>query len=135
MRNLSTDDENEILELTWKNKKIDDDKPIQVGQNILQLAKLLLCKFVYFLQSHLEPGTFLLTYSDTDSIGIAFSDTDLDRFNKADNLEETIGSIFDPLVRPDMKKSWQEKYTDWFVVNQTVENQLKPGLLKCKLII
>ena len=133
---MSIDDDNEIVELTWKSKKIEDQKPIIIGQNILQLAKLLLCKFVYFLHSHLEPGTFLLTYSDTDSIGCAFTDTDLDRFNKAEgNLKEIIGSIFDPLIRPEMKQSWQEKYTDWFVVDQTVENQLKPGLLKCKLIL
>ena len=132
MKDLTVDEDNEVAEINWKPKKIIDNKPIQVGQCILQMAKLLLCKFVYYLYEHLEPGSFILTYSDTDSIGICLTDTDIFRLNQSDELKNKIGAIFDPLIRPEKKESWKNTYGDWFVVNDTVENSLKPGLLKCK---
>ena len=130
MRDLTVDDE-EICEIMYRSKKIDDSKPIQVGQAILQLAKLLLLRFVYWLDIHLKPGSFQLTYSDTDSIGIALSRTNLDQFNSARSPNDKIKAIFEPLIKNDKHTSWQQSYTEWFVIDDTVENQLKPGLLKC----
>ena len=80
----------------------------------------------------MEPGSFQLTYSDTDSIGVATTDTDLEGYEKATCLTEKIDAIFRKIIRPAMKESWEKTYTDWFVVNDSVENQLCPGLLKCK---
>ena len=122
----------EAVEIIWRSKKIFDDKPVQVGQCILQMAKLLLARFVYWIDDHLEAGSFQLTYSDTDSIGIALTDTNLAAYKTAKNLQEKIDAIFLPIVKPSMKESWNNSYADWFVTNESVENQLKPGLLKCK---
>ena len=133
MRDLTTNEEDDVAEITWKPDKIFDDKPVQVGQCILQMAKLLLLKFVYWIDEHLLPGSFQLTYSDTDSIGFALTETDLEAYNSAKNLEEKIEAIFGPVIKPNKRSSWDETYTDWFVTNDSVENQLKPGLLKCKL--
>ena len=129
MRDLTVDEE--VVEILYRSKKIDDSKPIQVGQCILQLAKLLLLRFVYWLDDHLEPGSFQLTYSDTDSIGIALTKTNLTQFNAAQSPDDKIKSIFGPIIKLDKKYSWQQTYTNWFVTDDTVENQLKPGLLKC----
>ena len=132
LRDLTTDPEHEIVEINWRAEKIFDDKPIQVGQCILQMAKLLLLKFVMFIDDHLQPGSFQLTYSDTDSIGMAMCDTDLTAYRAATNLEEKIDAIFGPVIKPDKFCSWEEQYRNWFVHNESVQNQLKPGLLKCK---
>ena len=131
MRDLTVDDV-EAVEIIWKSDKVFDSKPVQVGQCILQMAKLLLAKFVYWIDTHLEAGSFQLTYSDTDSIGIALTDTNIMAYKNAKNLQEKIDSIFLPIVKPGMIKSWEESYKNWFVIDDSVENQLKPGLLKCK---
>lgn len=133
-RDLTVDDV-EVKEFIWREDKIFDDKPVQIGQCILQMAKLLLAKFVYWIDDHLEPGSFQLTYSDTDSIGIALTDTDIKAYKNATNLKQKIDAIFLPLIKPSMKESWDKSYTDWFVVDESVENQLKPGLLKCKVFV
>ena len=64
------DDGDDIFELTKKPHRISDDKPVMIGQAILQYSKLHLLKFAYFLYYHLKPGSFRLVYCDTDSLGI-----------------------------------------------------------------
>ena len=48
MNDLAQVDDEEISEIIYHPKSTNDDKPIQVGQAILQNAKLLLAKFVYW---------------------------------------------------------------------------------------
>lgn len=124
----------DVVEICSKPQKIEDDHPVHVGQCILQMAKLLLLKFVYYIDEHLIAGSFHLTYSDTDSIGIALACTDLEAFNAAKNLNTKIDALFNRIIKPEKKKSWRSTYKDWFVVNESVENQLKPGLLKSKSV-
>ena len=69
---LMTEDINsdDIFEVNQKPRRVIDDKPIMLGQAILQYSKLHLLRFVYFLYDHLIPGSYRLAYCDTDSIGI-----------------------------------------------------------------
>ena len=46
------------------------------------------------------------------------------------NLETLHRSIFDPLVKPSMKESWEATWKDWFVTTTEVEDERLPGKLK-----
>ena len=48
-------------------KKTVDNKPVHISVAILQHAKILFLKFMWFLFDHLEPGSFRTCYADTDS--------------------------------------------------------------------
>ena len=48
-------------------KKTIDNKPVHISVAILQHAKILFLKFMWFLFDHLEPGSFRTCYADTDS--------------------------------------------------------------------
>ena len=83
---------------------------------------------MYFLQSHLKKGSYRNAYADTDSICIATSCT-------ADITEDmkTIDkyrAIFDPIVRPEKRDSWEANWESWFVTTDEVEDQRFPGKLK-----
>ena len=54
-------DEN-VFEINAKPKSIKDDKLSHVGHAVLQLSKLLLLKFVFFIEEHLLPGSFKILY-------------------------------------------------------------------------
>ena len=51
-----------VFEVVKQPKQTKDDKLIQAGTAVLQLSKLLLLKFVYFLESHLIEGAFKILY-------------------------------------------------------------------------
>ena len=42
-------------------------------------------------------------------------------------------SIYDPIVRPEMRQSWELKWKSWFVTTDAVEDQRCPGKLKSEL--
>ena len=66
------DGDHELIEITMKPKKVEDDKPIVMAAAILQNSKLHFLKFVYeVLYEFLRPGTFRLNYADTDSLCIS----------------------------------------------------------------
>ena len=44
-----------------------DAKPVHVSVAILQHAKILFLRFMWFLYDHLQPGSFRTVYADTDS--------------------------------------------------------------------
>ena len=46
------------------------------------------------------------------------------------SLEEKLRAVFDPIVRPDMKESWENQWKDWFCTTTEVEDQRWPGKLK-----
>ena len=54
-------------EYTSLPKKTVDNKPVHVSVAILQHAKILFLKFMWFLFDHLEAGSFRTCYADTDS--------------------------------------------------------------------
>ena len=44
--------------------------------------------------------------------------------------EEQLRALFDPLVKPEMKESWERQWKDWFVTTSCIEDLRKPGKLK-----
>ena len=46
------------------------------------------------------------------------------------STEAKLRAIFDPIVRSEMKNSWESKWKDWFVTTDTVIDQRTPGKLK-----
>ena len=88
---------------------------------------------MYFLHDHLIPGTFVNCYADTDSMALATTRTR--PFTDDMSPEEQLRAVFDPIVKPEMRQSWEENWKSWFVTTATVEDERFPGKLKRKLII
>ena len=81
-----------------------------------------------FLRIHLLPGSFRPSYADTDSMCLGLSRTGPIPENATP--EQYYRALFDPLVRPDMKDSWESQWKSWFVTTDAIEDQRKPGKLK-----
>ena len=64
---------------------------------------------------------------------LALSETDTED-SYSDNKETKLRALFDPLVKPDMRESWENQWTTWFVTTDTVPDLRKPGKLKGKII-
>ena len=41
--------------------------------------------------------------------------------------EEIFKSVFDPIVKPEMRESWNAKWKDWFVTTNEIRDERKPG--------
>jgi len=81
-----------------------------------------------FLFTHLQPGSVVPFYCDTDSMFVGLTNS---RPRTEDmTTEEKLRALYDPIVRPDMKDSWESKWKDWFVTTDSVHDQRKPGKLK-----
>ena len=87
---------------------------------------------MFFLYDHLLPGTFVNCYADTDSMAIATTRTK--PMVEGMTPEEELRAVFDPIVKPDMRESWEANWKKWFVTTATVEDERFPGKLKSKLI-
>ena len=85
---------------------------------------------MWFLFDHFEPGSFRSCYADTDSMAIATTKTL--PFTDEMTIEEKYRCVFDPIIRPDKRESWERNWKNWFVTTNTIEDGLKPGKLKCK---
>ena len=48
----------------------------------------------------------------------------------SDNKETQLRALFDPLVKQEMRTSWEKQWKDWFVTTNAVEDLRKPGKLK-----
>ena len=83
---------------------------------------------MYYLKDHLIAGSYRNAYCDTDSMCIATSKT-FD-FDSSMDLEAQYRAIFDPIVRPEMRQSWEATWKSWFVTTTQVEDQRFPGKLK-----
>lgn len=81
-----------------------------------------------FIYTHLEPGAIVPFYCDTDSIFLGV--TKCQPRTESMTPEEKLRAVFDPIVRPDMKTSWESKWKSWFVTTNEIEDQRKPGKLK-----
>ena len=86
---------------------------------------------MYWLEAHLEPGSFKTCYTDTDSMALALTKSGAEGGDE----EQTLRSLFDPLVRPEMKDSWEKTWKDWFVTTNETWDIRKPGKLKSKYIL
>ena len=67
---------------------------------------------MHFLYDHLEKGSFRTAYSDTDSMCLGL--TKSRPFEEHFNEEQKLRALFDPLVRPEKKESWEQNWKSWF---------------------
>ena len=81
-----------------------------------------------FLFTHLQAGAIVPYYCDTDSIFLGV--TQCNPRTPDMSIETRLRAIFDPIVKPDQKESWEGKWKDWFVTTSKIEDQRKPGKLK-----
>ena len=63
---------------------------------------------MFFLYHHLEKGSFINCYADTDSMCLATTKS-LSLSEKPTD-EEKLRAIFDPIVRPEMRESWEAQW-------------------------
>ena len=117
-------------EVKLRKRKIHDDKPCHFSLAILQWSKVLFLRFMYFILDHLQPGSFRNAYADTDSICLGLSKSG--PRSPDQNPEEYLRAIFDPLVVPEMRESWERNWKSWFVTTDEVLDQRTPGKLKGK---
>ena len=87
---------------------------------------------MYYLYDHLEPGSFKASYADTDSMCLGLSRTIQFQLpaDPKDDLERYHRAVFDPLVKPSMRESWEKTWKQWFVTTTQVEDERLPGKLK-----
>ena len=85
---------------------------------------------MYWLEAHLEPGSFKTCYTDTDSMALALTKSAPE--GEATSMEQQLRLLFDPLVRPEMRDSWENTWKDWFVTTTETWDIRKPGKLKSK---
>ena len=55
--------------------------------------------------------------------------------NDSMSIEERYTAVFEPIVRPNMRESWKQNWKKWFCTTGTIEENLTPGKLKCKLCV
>ena len=89
---------------------------------------IIFLRFMYFLYDHLIPGTFVNCYADTDSMALATTRTR--PMTEGMTPEEELRAVFDPIVKPEMRESWENNWKKWFVTLATVEDERFPGKLK-----
>ena len=63
---------------------------------------------MFFIYHHLEEGSFINCYADTDSMCLATTQT-MDLADDATE-EDKLRAIFDPIVKPSMKDSWEKQW-------------------------
>ena len=85
---------------------------------------------MWFLFDHLVEGSFRTCYADTDSMAIATTKTT--EISDDMTTEQKYRCVFDPIIRPEMRDSWEREWKQWFVTTDTIEDGLTPGKLKCK---
>ena len=81
-----------------------------------------------FIYTHLKQGAIVPFYCDTDSIFLGV--TECQPRTESMTPEEKLRAVFDPIVRDDMRESWEANWKSWFVTTNEIEDQRKPGKLK-----
>ena len=81
-----------------------------------------------FIKTHLISGAYRCCYTDTDSI--CFATTKTNNVSLDADIESQYRAIFDPIIKPEMKDSWELKWKSWFVTTNSIEDQRFPGKLK-----
>ena len=81
---------------------------------------------MYWLEDHLEEGSFKTCYADTDSMALALTRSG----PEMQEPEASLRSLFDPLVKPSKKASWESSWKSWFVTTNEIWDIRKPGKLK-----
>ena len=126
---LILDDESvDLIQIEMNKTKIEDNKPISIGIAILQYSKLRFLQFIYFLEEHLIEGSYRFLYADTDSIAIGSSKTEI--IHENDSLLAKMKKVFLPIVKPNFKDKFLDRWHNYFVLDDTIEQKRMPGLLK-----
>ena len=81
------------------------------------------------LYDHLQPGSFKAIYADTDSMCLALSRS---RFGDTDDLEDLHRGLYDPIVKEEMRESWEKWFKEWFVTTRDARDEKRPGKWKSK---
>ena len=118
-------------EVTSLKQTIEDSKPVHIGVAILQWSKLLFLRFMFDLFKHMEPGSFRCVYSDTDSMCLALTKS---RTVNNDSEEEKYRALFDPIVKKEMRGSWEAMWKDWICATTQIEDIRTPGKLKLEFL-
>ena len=66
------------------------------------------------------------------SMCLGLTETNIEACKSA-NKETQLRALFDSLVKPEMKKSWENQWKTWFVASRSVPDLRKPGKLKGSL--
>ena len=111
---------------TFQKSKVEDDRPSHIGVSILQWSKYLFVDFMYFLERHLVDGSFKTVYADTDSMAMALTRTKINN----DSLKDRLKGMFEPIVKPSMRSSWDENWEKWLVTTKETKDIRRPGKLK-----
>lgn len=85
-------------------------------------------RFVYeVLFKFFKPGSIVLNYCDTDSLCISFTEslTPVD-----DSRESQLRSTFENCLIEESRDQFYQIWKDWFVTEETIEDEKKPGKLK-----
>ena len=85
-------------------------------------------KFIYeFVYKFFIPGSFVLSYCDTDSIclGLTKSELPKDKSRRSELL-----SVILPIIKPELLDDFYPEFEKWFVTHDTVEDEKYPGKLK-----
>ena len=90
------------------------------------LLNMFILRYMYWLEEHLEEGSFKTCYADTDSMALALTKSGPDGGDE----EQQLRTLFDPIVKPSMKDSWERTWKDWFVTTNQTWDIRKPGKLK-----
>ena len=85
-------------------------------------------RFMHFIFTHLEAGAIVPYYCDTDSIFLGV--TKCQPRTESMTTEEKLRVVFDPIVKENMRDSWEAQWKSWFVTTDEIEDQRKPGKLK-----
>ena len=90
------------------------------------VLNMFILRYMYWLEEHLEEGSFKTCYADTDSMALALTKSGPDGGDE----EQQLRTLFDPIVKPSMKDSWERTWKDWFVTTNQTWDIRKPGKLK-----
>ena len=84
---------------------------------------------MWYLYDHLQPGSFKPIYADTDSMCLALSRS---RFGNTDDLEDLHRGLYEPIVKEEMRDSWNKSFKEWFVTTRDARDEKRPGKWKRK---
>ena len=87
---------------------------------------------MFYLFNHLEYGSFRTVYADTDSMCLALTKTLPE--SPTCTEEQKYRNLFDPIVRPEMRKSWESSWKNWICTTTETEDIRRPGKLKCEFL-
>ena len=108
--------------------KITERFPLHAGNCVLHLSKLILGRFVVFLHDHLISDSYSFIYTGNKYILII---NQVHFFLDTDSMALCFIDDMDKLVKSDMRKSWLDKKSKIFVLDENDPADLRyPGKWK-----